>query len=311
MQRDALAAGDLEVHAGEQRPLAEGLADALERQHLVAEKFAAPELRGHLLLARGLVRRAHPLDALFHRKRALVQRVVAHERPQVQFVRCGLELPDLGLLLLILPHFLQIAALLLHGVEAVVAVVELRVAVQNLDDAGDGAVQEIAVVRDGDDRALERGKVFLQPLDGVEVEVVGRLVEQQNVRVLQNQAAEVHARLFAAGERVEQPRAHIRGNGQAVGHLIDGGGGVVAAEALEAGGQLAVAAQRLLGFVALRHLRGEPLHFVGHAPHALEGGLQHVLHRIARRVHRYLRDQPDAAVPTRWQPRRRRSRSRP
>ena len=71
-ERDALAAGDLEVHAGEQRPLAEGLADTLERQHLVAEKFAAPELRGHLLLARGLVRRAHPLDALFHRKRALV-----------------------------------------------------------------------------------------------------------------------------------------------------------------------------------------------------------------------------------------------
>ena len=30
-ERDALTAGDLEVHAGEQRPLAEGLADALER----------------------------------------------------------------------------------------------------------------------------------------------------------------------------------------------------------------------------------------------------------------------------------------
>ena len=200
----------LRSHAGEQRPLTEGFADALERQHLVAEKFAAPELRGHLLLARGLVRRAHPLDALFHRKRALVQRVVAHERPQVQLVRCGLELPDLGLLLLILPHFLQIAAFLLHGVEAVVAVVELRVAVQNFDDAGDSAVEEIAVVRDGDDRALERGKVFLQPLDGVEVEVVRRLVEQQNVRVLKIRRPRFTRVFFAAGERVEQPRAHIR-----------------------------------------------------------------------------------------------------
>ena len=44
-------------------------------------------------------------------------------------------------------------------------------------------VQKVPVVRDGDQRAVVAGQEILQPVDGVEIEVVGRLVEQQRLRL--------------------------------------------------------------------------------------------------------------------------------
>ena len=46
---------------------------------------------------------------------------------------------------------------------------------------GGDAVQEGAVVGDGDDAAVEIDQQVFQPVDGVEVQVVGRFVEQQHV----------------------------------------------------------------------------------------------------------------------------------
>ena len=49
-----------------------------------------------------------------------------------------------------------------------------------LDDAVDGPVEEVAVVRDKDDRAREAGERAFEPLEPGEVEVVRRLVEQEH-----------------------------------------------------------------------------------------------------------------------------------
>ncbi len=54
---------------------------------------------------------------------------------------------------------------------------------------------------DRDDRALVLGQVLLEPRDRLGVEVVGGLVEQQQVGRAQQQAAERHAAALAAGER--------------------------------------------------------------------------------------------------------------
>ncbi len=72
-----------------------------------------------------------------------------------------------------------------------------------LHDAGDDAVEEIAVVGDGQDGPLEFFDIALEPLHRVHVEVVRRLVEQQDIRLLEQQPREIHARLLAAGEAVE------------------------------------------------------------------------------------------------------------
>ncbi len=73
----------------------------------------------------------------------------------------------------------------------------------DLDNRGGDAVEELAVVRDDEDRAAIALQVILQPVHGGEVEVIGRLVEQQHVGRLQEQQRQPDARLLAAGERAE------------------------------------------------------------------------------------------------------------
>ena len=58
-----------------------------------------------------------------------------------------------------------------------------------LEDPLRDVVQEVAVVRDGDDGAGVFLEEALEPLDRLGVEVVGRLVEEQQVGVLQQQPA--------------------------------------------------------------------------------------------------------------------------
>ena len=50
-------------------------------------------------------------------------------------------------------------------------------------------IEEVTVVGDGDDGALVLLQVAFQPLDALGIEVVGGLVEEQNVRLLQEESA--------------------------------------------------------------------------------------------------------------------------
>ena len=70
-----------------------------------------------------------------------------------------------------------------------------------LEDPAGHVVEEVAVVGHGDHRARILLEVPLEPGDRLGVEVVGRLVEEQHVGRLQQQAAERHAPPLAAGER--------------------------------------------------------------------------------------------------------------
>ena len=73
-------------------------------------------------------------------------------------------------------------------------------AVELEDPAGD-VVEEVAVVGDGDDGALVLLEEALEPRDRLGVEVVRRLVEQQQVGRGEQQPAERDAPALAAGER--------------------------------------------------------------------------------------------------------------
>ncbi len=93
------------------------------------------------------------------------------------------------------------AALLAQlGVGSVVAGIVLqRAEIQLPDPVGDG-IQESAVVGHHDDRAVPRLQLFFQPLDALDVEVIGRLVEQQQVGPFQQKPGQQCACLFAAAE---------------------------------------------------------------------------------------------------------------
>ena len=79
---------------------------------------------------------------------------------------------------------LLLVGLALLEVVVVVAAVADEPALADLDDAADELVEELAVVRDEEDRAGVGLEVVLEPEQGFEVEVVGGLVEQQQVGLL-------------------------------------------------------------------------------------------------------------------------------
>ena len=74
-----------------------------------------------------------------------------------------------------------------------------------LEHGGRHGLEEPAVVRDEDDGRVDRGELALEPLEAVDVEVVRRLVEQEQVGVARERAAERGARQLAAGEGRELP----------------------------------------------------------------------------------------------------------
>ncbi len=75
-------------------------------------------------------------------------------------------------------------------------------AVESEDDGGD-AVEQITVVGDQDERALEFEQGFFEDLEGGNVEVVGGLVEQENVGGLKHEARDEDAGALASAEAAD------------------------------------------------------------------------------------------------------------
>ena len=122
---------------------------------------------------------------------------------------------------------------------AVVALPGNALAAVELEDPSGDVVEEITVVRNGDDRALVLLQVGFQPLDRLGVEVVRRLVEKEHVRLLQEQPAEGDAAALTAGKVLDQGlrRRTLEG----VHGPLQLGVDLPAAEVLDLFGQLALA----------------------------------------------------------------------
>lgn len=78
-----------------------------------------------------------------------------------------------------------------------------------MDRGGRNLVQQLAVVADQQDRVRIVPQVVLQPDRRFEVEVVGRLVEQQQFRLGEQYPGERHAHAPAAGEVAARPRLRL------------------------------------------------------------------------------------------------------
>ena len=168
------------------------------REHRVGQALRLLELE------REVGRRQHRRDALHAR-----QRLHAALR-LLGLAGLGLEAVDEALQL---RHALLLAAvrggLLRHALGAhllergVVAAVARERAVVEVDgDVGD-RVEELAVVADHHDRAGEALQPGLEPDEGVQVQVVGGFVEQQQVGRAHQRAGQLQAHAPAAGEAVD------------------------------------------------------------------------------------------------------------
>ena len=98
-------------------------------------------------------------------------------------------------------HRLGVDALLpLLQVVAVVSLVGINRAVIYLDDFGADTVEEVAVVRHHEQCQVRPSQVFFQPLGHVEVEVVGGLVEDEEIGLGDEGIGQRHTLQLPAGE---------------------------------------------------------------------------------------------------------------
>ena len=166
----------------------------------------------------------------------------------------------------------------LGDVAGVVAAVLLALAHQNLHHAGADVIKEIPVVGDDQHTAPVGGEIRLQPRQRLHIQMVGRLVEQQQVGLLQQQARQTQACLFAAAEGIDALLI-LRGlEAQAVEHTADHALPRIAARFLEAlrqpvilGGELGKAGGILVRLLHLKLQRAQAfLHFKDRLIHLLE-----------------------------------------
>src|SRR5438552_1281615 len=94
---------------------------------------------------------------------------------------------------------------LLLFVLVVIAGVEMNAFVPDLHDFADCDVEEVAVVRDQNKRVRIFGEIFFQPVASFEIEMVRRLIQKQQVRLLQQQLGKRDAHLPSAREFVSLP----------------------------------------------------------------------------------------------------------
>ena len=205
---DDAALGQLEVETVDQQPVAEALAQLRGFHHQFAQpwprrdveflgfvalleflrfQFLEPGDAGLALGVAALGIGAHPFQLRLHRL-------------------------DMGGFLLLLDF--QPLLLLLQPGGVVAFPRNAPAPIQFQNPAGD-VVEEIAVVSDGDHGAGIVLEEAFQPGDGLGVEMVGRLVQQQHVGFRQQQPAQRDAPSLAAGEGgdIRFPRRQAQGVG--------------------------------------------------------------------------------------------------
>src|SRR5271165_6523070 len=103
----------------------------------------------------------------------------------------------------VLPALLLEALLLLFEPGRIIALIRNAAAAIELEYPAGHVVEEVAVVGDDEDRARVGAQMAFEPVDRFGVEMVGRLVEQQQVRLFQQQSAERDAAPLAARKRAD------------------------------------------------------------------------------------------------------------
>ena len=251
---DAIAALDVHVDAVEDAPRAVGLGDAAQIEHRAAALRA---------------RRKREVDALALGRDLDRDDLVEHLDPALDLRRLGrlvaeaiderLHPRDLVVLIALLLAQPLHPLFALVQVAAVVPGIVGQRAQADVGDARDDGVEEEAIVRDEDDGVRIVGEILLEPVAGLEIEVVRRLVEQQQTGPAEQELGERDAHLPAARERLGRLLHVLLREAEAAQDGVDLQVDAVALEPPEALLQIAVAAEhpRVLGLV--RAVVGEPI----------------------------------------------------
>ena len=145
---------------------------------------------------------------------------------------------------------------------------------RQVGDARHHGVEEVAIVRDEDHRVRVGDEVLLEPVARLEVEMVGRLVEQQQVRRAQQQLRQRETHLPAARQVIGQLLLHLRLEAEPAQHRRDLELDLIAVAQAEAILHLAVAREHRLVLRFGQRRIAEPLLERVHLGLQIEQGLE-------------------------------------
>src|ERR1035441_8810248 len=194
-QGDAGGALDDQVAIGKNQVIAVGFGDLLELGHDTAARFGLGKTEMDGLLAG---RNLNPFDLLQFLNAAL--HLFGLGGLGAEAVDEGFQLLDAVLLVGVGGKKLRAPLLFQYLVAGIAAGVNVEAFVPELDDFAHGDVEEVAVVGNQHVRVRVGGEILFQPVAGFQVEVVGGLVEEQQVGFLQEKFGQRDAHLPAAGE---------------------------------------------------------------------------------------------------------------
>jgi len=224
-----LPQAQVQIDAIQQHPRAISEPEILYVEYILPAARRVHEFQFHLPGQARLVDRVfsvdHPLQSLLLHDRAPGQ--ILGDAPPVKVYGLALDIPglvaqpadrafELAKTLLLLPVCGPLLVQLAIDGRRVVAVTACvffqRVGdIIQRENARDRTIEERAIVRDDQHRARIAGEIAFQPLERNDVEVVGRLVEQQQVRLGQQQARQAQPRLLSTAQAGDRPFvAHIR-----------------------------------------------------------------------------------------------------
>ena len=194
-QADALAGAQRERDALQHRLVAVAHRTVLDLQQGVGRRRRVTESEAE---RRVHMRRGDALHALERLDPAL--RLARLGRLGAETADVVFHVRDVALLLLEHRLLLDQALAALTLEVGIAAGVEAELLLLDVGDMGDAGVEELAVVRDQQQRAAVVAQPGFEPDHRVEVEVVGRLVEQQQVGAAHQRLRQVQAHAPAAGE---------------------------------------------------------------------------------------------------------------
>ncbi len=198
---DLLAAPRRQGHRAQDDVIAVGLAHAVELEHLAHRALGRGEAEAHdvaLLEGLDVLHLLEHLDARLHRPRLVgLGPEPVDERQQV----LALALEVLGLAG-------EDGLLLEPGLDVLLVVARVAAHALGLErhHPRDLLVEELAVVADQDERAVVALEEVAEPRHRRQVEVVGRLIEQEHVGPLEQQRRQHRAHLPAARELAQVAR---------------------------------------------------------------------------------------------------------
>ena len=164
--------------------------------------------------------------------------------------------------------------LFLRKISGIIPLICCKRIVLDFENAVADSIKKITVVAHHQNRARIGFEIAFQPFHRLKIQMVCRLVQNQKIRLLQQQLGKAKSGMLAAGEHSHAFLIIRRGKSHAIQYLFDLCVHIIAVRRIYNSGELRMTFQKHMVVRTLRHLTLQTLHLV----HRVQNGTKRVFH---------------------------------